>query len=71
MLDYILNNSKDKDCVIIYMAGDEITQRKIHVYKVEEEYIKAFCYQKGDIRTFRKDKILSAALIGTEQRRRQ
>jgi predicted DNA-binding transcriptional regulator YafY len=48
------------------MSGDEITQRRIHIYKVENDYIKAFCYQRGDMRTFRKDKILSAALASTE-----
>jgi predicted DNA-binding transcriptional regulator YafY len=66
MLEYILNHAKDKDCDIIYMSGDEITQRRIHIYKVENDYIKAFCYQRGDMRTFRKDKILSAALASTE-----
>lgn len=63
MLDYILNNSKDKDCVIIYMSSKEITQRKIHIYTVDDHYVKAFCYLKGEMRTFHKEGILSAKLM--------
>lgn len=63
MLDYILNASKDKDCVIVYMTGHGITQRRIHIYKLDDKTVKAWCYLRGGIRTFRKEAILSAKMI--------
>lgn len=63
MWDYILNASKDKDCVIIYMTDQGISQRKIHIYQLNETTIKAYCYLRKAMRTFRRDAILSAALV--------
>lgn len=63
MLDYILSASKDKDCVIIYMTDHGISQRKIHIYELSETTVKAWCYLRRAVRTFRKDAILSAAMI--------
>ena len=63
MLDYILNNSKDKDCVIIYMTGNKITKRKIHIYKIDDSYIMAYCHLKHEMRTFKRDGILSATPV--------
>lgn len=63
MLSYILNTSKDKDCYIIYMKGNEITQRKIRVIEVTEDYVRAWCYLRKGPRLFRKENILSASYI--------
>ncbi|MTI49656.1 hypothetical protein [Sporosalibacterium faouarense] len=45
---------------IIYMKGMEIIQRKIQVLKIEANYIKALDIDKGAIRTFKIENILSA-----------
>jgi predicted DNA-binding transcriptional regulator YafY len=63
MLDYILNASKDKDCVIIYMTDHGISQRRIHIYKLTDTTVKAYCYLRKSMRTFKKDAILSAAPV--------
>lgn len=63
MVNYVLNASKDKDCFIIYMKGNEITQRKIRVMEVTEDYVRAWCYLRNEPRLFRKENILSASLV--------
>lgn len=63
MLDFILNASKNKDCIIIYMTDHGISRRMIHIYALSEEYVRAYCYLRKSIRTFKKDGILSAALV--------
>lgn len=63
MFDYVLNASKDKDCVIVYMTGHEISQRKIHILTLTETSIKAYCYLRKGVRTFKRDSILAAALV--------
>lgn len=63
MLDYILNASKDKDCVIVYMSGHGISQRKIYIFELSDKYVKAYCYLRKSVRMFKRDGILSAALV--------
>ncbi len=63
MTNYILNFSKDKDCFIIYQKGNEITQRKIRVMEVTDDYVRAWCYLRNQPRVFRRENILSASLI--------
>ncbi len=63
MINYVLNASKDKDCFIIYMKGNEITQRKIRVIEITNDYVRAWCYLRNEPRVFRKENILSASLI--------
>jgi predicted DNA-binding transcriptional regulator YafY len=65
MTNYVLNASKDKDCFIIYMKGNEITQRKIHVMEITEDYVRAWCYLRNEPRLFRKENILSASLASS------
>jgi len=61
MVDYVLNASKDKDCVIVYMKGEQITQRKIHIFGIDEEHVKAYCYLRKEPRVFLKKNILAAS----------
>lgn len=62
MIDYVINYSFEnhKAIDIIYMKGIEITKRRIKVVKVENDVIKAVDLKKGQIRSFKKDFILSA-----------
>ncbi|HEY8422596.1 MAG TPA: hypothetical protein VIL05_12805 [Thermoclostridium sp.] len=61
MVDYVLNASKDKDCLIIYMKGTEITQRKIHVIGIDADHVRAYCYLRNGPRVFLKKNILAAS----------
>jgi len=65
MLDYVLSYSlgEHKPIDIIYMKGMEITKRRIKVFKMDEEIVKAIDLEKGAIRTFKKSRILSASRI--------
>ena len=62
MIDYELKYSlATKNMItIIYMKGIEIVQRNIQVIKIEEDKIIAFDIDKKGIRSFKKEKILSA-----------
>ena len=42
------------------MKGTEITQRKVKVIKMDDDVIKAIDLDKHEIRTFKKENILSA-----------
>ncbi|MCP3029955.1 hypothetical protein LF817_01235 [Halobacillus sp. A1] len=45
---------------IIYCASDgTISQRMIKVVEERENHLLAFCYSRGQVRTFQKDSILS------------
>lgn len=62
MIDHVINYSLDnrKPIDIIYMKGMEITRRRIRVFKIEKDLIKAIDMEKGVIRSFKRDFILSA-----------
>ncbi|MFA5524742.1 MAG: hypothetical protein WDA24_10335 [Tissierellales bacterium] len=62
MIDHIISYSFDnhKAIDIIYMKGMEITKRRIRVFKIEHKLIKAIDIDKGVIRSFKTDSILSA-----------
>jgi len=57
-LKYSLTNYKV--ITIMYMKGLEITQRRIQVLKIDDTNIKALDIDKGQIRTFKIENILSA-----------
>lgn len=65
MLDYVLNYSlgQHKPIDIIYMKGLEITKRRIKIFKMDDNLVKAIDIEKGAIRTFKKDRILSATNV--------
>lgn len=67
-LKFSYNNHKVIE--IMYMKGIEITQRKIQVLKIEDESIKALDIDKGAIRTFKKDNILAAINISSNDTRK-
>ena len=49
-----------KVITIMYMKGLEITQRRIQVLKMDDGVIKALDIDKGQLRTFKIESILSA-----------
>ncbi|MGI4993368.1 BRCT domain-containing protein [Halobacteriovorax sp. GFR7] len=57
----ITNSSKVKEIIsFIYEdASGNKTTREITAYNIDDEYIKGFCHLRGEIRTFRKDRIVS------------
>lgn len=65
VIDYILNTSLEKHCIItiMYQNGDEITQRDIRVIKNRDGNIEAYCLLRHGIRIFKKDKILAATFL--------
>lgn len=45
---------------MIYLSdGQQISQRKLLVKEVNDEYIRAYCLMRKQIRTFRRENILS------------
>ena len=62
MIEHILNASLERNIIIniIYEHEGGVTQRDIKVFEMNEEYIKAYCYLRHEIRIFRRDSILSA-----------
>ena len=58
VLKYSLDNHKAVS--IIYIKGMEFTQRRVQVLKINGDYIKALDIDKGEIRTFKVENILSA-----------
>lgn len=57
-LKYSLTNNKV--ITIMYMKGLEITQRRIQVLRIDDVNIKALDIDKGQLRTFKIESILSA-----------
>lgn len=62
MIDHVINYSLENHRAvdIIYMKGMEITKRRIKVIKIDNDIIKAIDLAKGQIRSFKKDFVLSA-----------
>ena len=45
---------------MIYLSAEqELTQRKLIIKEVTDEYIRAYCLLRKEIRTFRRENILS------------
>ncbi|MEH7115485.1 hypothetical protein V7124_24460 [Neobacillus niacini] len=45
---------------MIYLSEDQqISQRKLIVKEINDEYIRAYCLLRNQVRTFRRDNILS------------
>lgn len=65
MVDYFLRASMDRNIIIniIYSNENEITQRDIQVFGIEDGNAKAFCYLRNQMRTFKIENILSANFI--------
>ncbi|MBM7715354.1 putative DNA-binding transcriptional regulator YafY [Bacillus thermophilus] len=56
-------NLKTPLAIIYINKSNHISQRIIRVLKVEDSLIKAYCYTKKQIRTFRLDNILSVDVL--------
>lgn len=69
MVDYFLRASMDRNIIIniIYSSGDKITQRNIRVFNIQGGSVKAFCYKRDQIRSFKIENILSAGFAKNTQ----
>ncbi|GAB3055259.1 WYL domain-containing protein [Virgibacillus ainsalahensis] len=55
---------KKQKLEMIYIASDnQISQRVIRVLQVTDESILAYCFTKKEVRTFKRNNILSAELL--------
>ena len=59
-LEQALQN--DWPVIIIYNGKKEMTQRRIFVRSMDEEYVTAYCIVKKGVRKFKKENILSAII---------
>lgn len=62
MHEYIFKRALDNHEIIsiMYQKGNEFTQRKIKIIKIEGNDIEAYCYLRHQIRHFKKENILAA-----------
>ena len=65
MVEYFLKASQDRNIIIniIYSKGNEITQRNIRVFDIQDGNVKAFCYLRNQNRIFKIENILSADFV--------
>lgn len=65
MIEFVLEDSKlnKSNIVIVYQKGDEITQRKIRVNRIDNGIIQAYCFRKRSIRNFKRENVLAAIKI--------
>ncbi|MGM8365856.1 WYL domain-containing protein [Virgibacillus sp. W0181] len=55
--------SKEKIDMIYLSNDNQVSRRVIRVLTVADYYVKAYCYSKRKVRTFKLDNILSIASI--------
>ncbi|KOA19674.1 hypothetical protein CLHOM_17630 [Clostridium homopropionicum DSM 5847] len=62
MYDRVLKASLEEQRIIIilYLKGNEITQRTIKVLKITDDDVQAYCFLRKQIRRFKKNNILAA-----------
>lgn len=65
MVDYFLKESLERNIIIsiIYSKGNEITQRNIRVFDIQDGSVKAFCFLRNQTRIFKMENILSAGFV--------
>lgn len=70
-MDFLLKHSMKENIPIeiIYDKGNEFSKRIILVFQMEQDYVKAFCYTRNQIRTFRIERILAAAPVPIQKKR--
>ncbi|RWZ60403.1 hypothetical protein EQV77_03670 [Halobacillus fulvus] len=69
-----LNQSRDQKITLemIYLTNEgTATQRIIRVMKVKESHIIAYCFLKKEVRTFKKENILSIYPSYLQKKRKQ
>jgi predicted DNA-binding transcriptional regulator YafY len=71
MVDYILKASLERGKIIciIYLKDNEITERKIKVFHIDNGNIKAYCFLRNQNRIFKIENILSATFADSIQTR--
>jgi hypothetical protein len=67
MVKHILKASVERNMIItiMYLKSSEVTIRNIRVLEIKEDRIKAYCYLRKENRIFKKENILSAAFLNT------
>jgi predicted DNA-binding transcriptional regulator YafY len=65
MVDYFLKASLERNIIIniIYLKDNEITERNVKVFSIENGNIKAFCFLRNQNRIFKIENILSAGYV--------
>ncbi len=61
MKNYVLDHAKDKDILLVYEGRNGITERRVHVVTVNEQWIRT--YQNGQWLTFLRKNILSCDFV--------
>ena len=63
MVDYYLKASleRSKLITIIYLKDNEITERNIKVFEINNGNVRAFCFLRNQNRVFKIENILSAS----------
>lgn len=59
MTAYVLDHAKDKDIILMYESGKGITERKVHVVSVDDQFIRT--YSNGQWRTFARNRVLACS----------
>ncbi|ALC83394.1 MULTISPECIES: hypothetical protein [Bacillus] len=64
-MDFLLRRSMKENMPveIIYDKGNEFSKRMINVFEIEQDHVKAFCYTRNQMRTFRTERILAVAPV--------
>ncbi|MCA0969046.1 hypothetical protein LCM20_00415 [Halobacillus litoralis] len=61
-MEFLLKRSlEDKmklDIIYVSKSGD-VTQRTIRVVRIREDHVAAYCFERREVRTFRRENILS------------
>jgi hypothetical protein len=67
MVEHILKASIERNMIIaiMYLKSSEVTMRNIKVLEIKEDRILAYCYLRKENRVFKKENILSAAFLNT------
>lgn len=63
MMKYLLLTSLEQHTpiVIMYMTSDRvITDRLVIVRHIHDDWIKAYCFKRGGMRTFKRENIIAA-----------
>ncbi len=53
---------QDRPVIIVYQSGEQISQRRIFVRKIQPEKVTAYCMRARGLRMFKAEGILSAVL---------
>ena len=65
MKSLFIKSAKEKQPIELIYIDDKgvISQRVVRVLSLNETYVKAYCYERKQLRTFKCDSILSVDLV--------